>query len=284
MNHKVSTTALSTALALTSAVPALAHDGRRLDIQINDDQIVTQGYISGSNPVDDGNGIRRDYYNAVHSHWGTIAGSSVTSLPGFDIEAPSDLGGRGLTLTVEGAYKWADAPFADFAGGHSHTHASGSHTAPMHSSPTHFMPDFQLLDGQEEAIDLYFTNVPTASAVRSSTLDTLDSIALSDSVALDAHYDLRFEYLAGSGGSLINSAAPLTDVYLLKVKLTADGNDAPAESDSIHIILSPAGTNVAGSHGLSLAIEEHLGTPIPEPASLALLAMGGLALAGRRRG
>ncbi|MEM9418556.1 MAG: PEP-CTERM sorting domain-containing protein [Planctomycetota bacterium] len=283
MKLKVTTTALSAALALTTAVPALAHDGRRLDIQINDDQIVTQGYISGSNPTDDGNGIVRDYYNAIHSHWGSSTFGSSSSLPGFDIDAPSDLAGRNLTLTVEGAYKWADAPFSDFAGGHGYMHASASHAAPLHDGMgMHFMPDFQLLDGQEEAIEIYFTNNPTTPAVRSSTLGTLDSITLSDSVVLDAHFDLRFDYLAQENGNLTNSDAPLTDVYLLKVNLTADGANAPSQSDSIHIILSPAGTTVTGSHGLSLAIEEHLGTPIPEPASIALLALGGMALVGRR--
>ena len=51
--------------ALTTTV--CAHDGRRLEIKVVDNQLVAQGYVS--NGVDDGGGLVRPYYNTIHGHW-----------------------------------------------------------------------------------------------------------------------------------------------------------------------------------------------------------------------
>ena len=91
-----------------------AHDGRRFDITVIDNQLYAQGYLS--NPVagsDDGGGLVRPYFNAVHSHFSNSnSGSNAfADLPGFDIRVSNarELQGHDLVLTLIGSGKW-DSP------------------------------------------------------------------------------------------------------------------------------------------------------------------------------
>jgi hypothetical protein len=258
-------TAITTAILMGSAY---GHDGRRLDIQVVDGQLVTQGYISGQTPVDDGNGIRRDYYNAIHGHWDSIGGIlSRATLPGFDIEDQADLLGDELWLTLTGVKKWADAPFADFVGGHGEHGGHGGHTASDIGG--HFMPGFIAIPNDE------WVEVGFGGPLSLNTPVRLDS-----SVGSEGHYDLTFDYQTGA--PLSAGLAPDTVLYLVEFELSTS-DPSILSSDTIHVILSPSGMTVEGSHGLSLATEEALGTPVPEPSTLAIAVLL-LVLMRRRRG
>lgn len=249
---------------------AYAHDGRRFDVQVVDNQLVALGYISGNNPADDGNGLVRSYYNALHGHWeniGTIA--SRADLPGFDINGQSSLIGDELWLEMTAIKKWSNAPFADFA--HSHGHGHGQHNMPKHdgrSSGT-ATPKFLTIP-TDESIDVRFNGV---------SLDLGSPIRLDDNLAASAHYDLSFDYYAGD--PLGVELAPADAIYLVEFELST--SDASIQSsDTIHVILSPSGMMVPGSHGLSLATEVALGTPVPEPALIGAVVFAPLLLRRRR--
>lgn len=246
-------TALFTALL---AGPAAAHDGRRFDVQVIDDKLVAQGYISGSNPTDDGNGVVRDYYNAIHGHWESIGNTlSRSTLPGFDVDQEGDLSGDELWLTVTGVKKWSDAPFDDYATGGHHHGVAPQHSGAHHGGPVH--PDFMPVPA-DEWVQVGFNGNPL-------TTDT--PLLIDPSVGQAGHYDLTFDYQAGS--PLAAALAPDTALYVVELRLsTSDPSILP--SDTIYAILSPPGASVAGSHGLSLATEAALGTPVPEPAAMGL--------------
>ena len=259
---KITTAALLTATMVSAAH---AHDGRRFDIQIKDGQLITQGYISGDNPTDDGNGLIRDYYNAIHAHWENIGGIlSRATLPGFDVHNQSDLLNDELWLTETGVKKWADAPFSDYAGGHNGH--GGAHTI-SHSTGHgggHFSPGFIDIPA-DEWVEVSFSVNNVNTPLPFNTPFLIDS-----SVGNEGHYDLTFDYQ--SGNPLAADVSPDTALYLVAFQLsTSDPSILP--SDTIHAILSPPGASVPGSHGLSLATEEALGTPVPEPASLAVVAL-----------
>lgn len=252
---------------------ALAHDGRRFDIQVIDGQLVAQGYISGSDPVDDGNGVVRDYYNAIHGHWAGLPNEttpvfSSASLPGFDLYDQAELVGFDLYLSVLGVKKWSDAPFADFtAGGDDH----GGHAPAMTTDHGDgFMPHFLAIP-VDEAITVKLTSTGTQI--------TGTPLLIDDAVGSEGHYDLTFDYFAGDP-TLANAVAPTDALYLVELQLTAPGSGV-AGSEVIHVILSPLAD---GSHHLSLATEQYLGTPVPEPGTLlGLAAVGGMLLSRRRR-
>jgi hypothetical protein len=268
MQHFKKTIAtLLVATCLTGA--ATAHDGRRFDVQVHDSQLAARGYISGNNPTDDGNGIVRDYYNAIHAHWDNIGGLlSRATLPGFDINDTPELLGDELWLEITGVKKWSDAPFADFA----HTHGvHDGHSQPqaaMHHGG-HASPDFVLLSANE-SVQVGFNGTP---------LSPNTPLQLDASIGASAHYDLTFDYY--SGDPLFASVAPEDALYLVEMQLsTSDTSILPSET--IYTILSPSGMTVPGSHGLSLATEIALGTPVPEPASLFVLGVLPALLCRRR--
>ncbi|MEM9345690.1 MAG: PEP-CTERM sorting domain-containing protein [Planctomycetota bacterium] len=260
-------------IAAVFAEAASAHGGRRYDVKVIDNQIVAHGYIStgaddmGDNlPVaNDGDPLYRTYYNAVHAHWDNIGNAiSRSTLPGFDVDDTPELQGDELWLTITGAKKWTDAPFADFAG----SHGSG------HSGHGHFTPDFVALEPEESILVQSLDNGLLAP------LSPNTAFQLDDGVANGGHYDLVFDFYAGN--PLAHTLAPDSAVYVVEMQLsTSDASILP--SDTIYAILSPSGTSVPGSHHLSLATEAALGTPIPEPTSLGLIAVGGVLLARRRR-
>lgn len=89
--------------------PAFGHSGRRFEILVNEGQLVAQGYITPGQP-DDGGGLIRPYYNAIHGHWENLGGSAFADLPGFDIFTPGSLAGHDVTLELLGASKWVSPP------------------------------------------------------------------------------------------------------------------------------------------------------------------------------
>ena len=246
---------------------ALAHDGRRMDVQVVGDQLVTQGHITGNNPIDDGNGLVRDYFNAIHSHWGTDPSNRFSSadLPGFDLDNESELIGDELWLELIGVKKWSDAPFGDFAtGGHQGAgHANASHGGTAHPN---FLP---ITTG--ESVLMSFSSRVLAPGV---------PIQLTDDVGSAGHFDLNYDYLPSDPSSF--ELAPSDAIYLVEFQLSTS-DPAIDPSDTIRVILSPPGSEIDGSHGLSLATETALGTPIPEPATLSVLFAFVPAVLRRRR-
>ncbi|MBI1337092.1 MAG: PEP-CTERM sorting domain-containing protein [Phycisphaera sp.] len=222
---------------------ALAHDGRRFEVQVINGQLYAQGYISGTTPVDDGNGIVRPYLNAVHAHW---AGSpSSADLPGYDIEHQEDLEGYTLNYTVTGGTRW---------------NIVNNPTSVLEAlDPTEML---QVIKGIGE-----FTNT-----------DLLGSIQLFSSVPAHGHVDLTFDYNQGSPDKLPTDA-PLDYLYVLEGFLSTDAPGI-ASSGTIYTIFAPMGM---AYHPKGLALESFLGQNIPEPASVVLLGAGMFALAQRRR-
>jgi len=55
----------------------MAHDGKRLDIVVIDYQLFAQGYLSGTDPVDDGGGIVRPWMNTIHSHFTNVGTNNI---------------------------------------------------------------------------------------------------------------------------------------------------------------------------------------------------------------
>lgn len=225
-------------LAVAISTAALAHDGRRFEVQIINGQLVAQGYIS--NAVDDGGGVVRPYVNAIHGHFANLPGPTVAAsatLPGFDIpNNTAPLVGHDLTLEITGGAKW---------------------TSPATSGPVNLSP----LDPADEIfVSKGVTTVSTASPGTVSLLANYDG---TNGIDLDLSYDIILEpagVLYVVNGVLGTSAPGILD------------------SNPISIILSPDGANpMERLHHPSLYLESQVGQFIPEPTSLAMLgAMAGL--------
>lgn len=306
-NHQ--TILLTSLVACAIAGSALGHDGRRFDVKVVDNQLVAHGYISsgvddmGSNlPADNpGDPLYRTYYNAIHAHWSTQFDLfSSADLPGFDINDTPELDGQDLWLELKGVKKWSAAPFVDFAGGHGHgsghahggggggssaTHTmSDAHTA-MHADPMHGSHD------ASDSFQPHFESILTGETVEviwngntNTTLTQGVPVELRSASESFNHFDFSFNYLPdGFVQGDISTAAPVPNDALFLVELELSTSDPTiANSQTIYAIFSPLGSQVDGSHGLSLATEAALGTPIPEPASLAVLLALAPALLRRR--
>lgn len=239
---------LATACVALLPTVAFAHDGRRFDIKIIDDKLTAHGYISGSDPVDDGGGIVRPYYNALHGHWANNPAPGVdaasTDLPGFDLFAGGVLTGSSLSLTLTGALKWE---------------------APPMMPPPGTIPDLVALDPTEEIFvgfggDFVSTEDP-------GTLLLAPNISAGGLTDIDLTYDIGSE--------------PSGVLYVLEFVLSTDAPGVLA-SDTINVILSPDGdTSADRLHHAALFLEGYLGTPVPAPGTGALLAGVGI-LAFRR--
>lgn len=95
---------------------AVAHDGKRIEIEVQNDQIVGQGYLfsSDGDPTNDGGGIIRPYVNAIHSHFTPVGNTGLyNNATGFDLRESAPFEGADLILTLTGAGKWANPPAQD---------------------------------------------------------------------------------------------------------------------------------------------------------------------------
>lgn len=251
---------LQSLMIVSMASVAVAHNGRRFDVQIHNDQLFAQGYLSGTNPTDDQGGIVRPYFNALHDHWGNVGGVAIASLPGFDIntsdifsppETVIRLAGHNLILTMTGSGKWHNP-----SGGH------GGHGGEGEGMPT-LMP----LDASE------IINVGYDVQDDIGT-DSLGSFALAEDIRGPVS-DIDLQY-----SILLN---PTNTLYYIQWQLSTDAPGI-ADSDPIYTILSPDPDATDGLHHPSLALESHFGiSSVPEPSTIAAIALGAIGAATRRR-
>ncbi|MGB0766345.1 MAG: PEP-CTERM sorting domain-containing protein [Phycisphaeraceae bacterium] len=240
------TTAL---LIVGMALPAAAHDGRRFEVKVVDNRIVAHGYISGAGAIDDGGGLVRAYYNALHGHFDNITESlALADLPGFDLDDEADaLIGYDLIWTATGFHRWA---------------------SPTTSGPVELvgMP-------RDEVIEVKLGEVSVFSDALESgptSLTLLSDFDGDNGLDLDLSYRFR-------------GPNPVGELFVIESVLRTDAPGI-ADSASVYTILSPDGsTPMQKLHHPSLYLESVLGSAVPEPASgLGLCVLLGLGL-GRRR-
>ncbi|MEZ6241976.1 MAG: GC-type dockerin domain-anchored protein [Phycisphaerales bacterium] len=212
------------AVATLAAAPTLAHNGRRMEIKIVNDALVAQGY--NSTGEDDGAGVVRPYYNAIHDHWENLgAGLGATAdLPGFDIFEAGPLVGHSVTLTLNAGFKWVDPPLMPPAG---------------------TVPDLTPLDGADEVF--VTLGLDSASTNSPGPLTLSASVPAGGAEDIDLTYDIGVE--------------PSGVIYVLEFTLstTAPGVE---DSSTVYILLSPDGaTPEEKLHPASLYLEQYLGTP-----------------------
>lgn len=158
------------AVATLAAAPTLAHNGRRMEIKIVNDALVAQGY--NSTGEDDGAGVVRPYYNAIHDHWENLgAGLGATAdLPGFDIFEAGPLVGHSVTLTLNAGFKWVDPPLMPPAG---------------------TVPDLTPLDGADEVF--VTLGLDSASTNSPGPLTLSASVPAGGAEDIDLTYDIGVE-------------------------------------------------------------------------------------------
>lgn len=188
-------------LNIAAASCALAHDGRRFEVKVIDGKIVAHGYVS--NGVDDGGGVIRPYYNALHGHWENNPSPAITAasadLPGFDIlDEADELIGHDLTYQLLGGKKW---------------------TSPVEGGPV-VLED---LAPSEIFVTYGFDTLSTASG---GSLTLLSIFNGSNGDDLDLSYDIADK--------------PIGVVHLLELRLSTDAPGIEA-SDTIYTILTPQG-------------------------------------------
>lgn len=228
--------------------PLAAHDGRRFDVTVINNQLYAQGYLSGSNPTNDGGDIIRPYFNAVHSHFSNSnsGANAFADLPGFDIRVSNaaELQGHDVLLTLIGSGRW-DSPLAQ--------------------DGTGLAQDFGVPNLSDLATgETVFVSNAT-ELVDTSTLGTLtlaENIS-GDVLDIDLDYEINFQ--------------PVNAIHFLEWELSTT-NPEIEDSLSVYTILSPDGVGpVERLHFQSLALERHFGvqaivTSIPEPSSAVCLA------------
>jgi hypothetical protein len=235
-------------LASASLVSAaLAHGGRRFDIQVVDNRLVAQGYISTG--VDDGGGIVRPYVNALHGHWENNPSPAITAasadLPGFDVFSGSPLLGHDITLTLMGGRQWLNPAVSD------------RHEGEIHLDPLGATEIFVSFGGTSHS-----TTAP-------------GSFLLTDNVGPGGELDIDLSYDI--------AARPSNVIYVLDFVLSTNAPGV-SSSDTVHVILSPDPLGVGGGlHHPSLLLESYLGTVIPTPSAGAVALLAGLFGVTRRR-
>ena len=255
MNLVRTTYAIVMLVSITAV--ASAHDGKRIEILVQDDKIVGQGYLfSGDGmPSDDGGRITRPYQNAIHSHFTQVGSLPVyNNVTGFDLRESEPFDGADLILTLTGAGKWANPPAQD-----------GTRLAQDFGTPqlSPLDPGENIEVGYEFQPDIS-TDSPGSFTLVSSVSGPATDIDLAPLVEFD----------------------PSGSIYYLEWTLSTT-QPGISNSDSIYTILSPPGMGpVQRMHFQSLALERHLGvqaTAVPEPGSLTSLVLVGLMIAARRK-
>lgn len=241
---KVPNTFPAAFLSASFALPALAHDGRRFEVQVNaEGQLIAQGVNTGA--VNDGAPDIRPYLNAIHGHWTNSAtgGNAFADLPSFDLfDPPAEFEGADLTLTLDDAFKWAAPPMMPAAG---------------------TVPGIEAL-GPGETIFVSFGGTTLSTDAFGESLTLLEPVPVGGQGDLDLSYEI--------------ASQPDNVIYVLQFTLGTDALGI-ADSDPVYAILLPQGQ----LHHAGLYTESYLGTPIPEPGSLAALAVVGVIARPRRR-
>ena len=233
---KTGATFVCAAGMLVAITSASAHDGRRFRIEVVDDTLVAQGYISGANPSDDGGGVVRPYINAIHGHWENNPAPGVNAasadLPGCDLFSGGALTGYSVTLTLHGATKWMDPPMMPPAG---------------------TVPELVALESGEEIFVSYGGELVSSASP--------GAMVLLENVQSGGHLDLDLSFDIGMNPSAV--------LFALEFTLSTD---APGVADSgpVSIILSPDGsTMMERLHHAALYLETRLGQTLGCEADLA---------------
>lgn len=238
---------LAIATGLTQFNLLNAHEGRRLEVVVIDNQIFAQGYLSGLNPVDDGGGIVRPYLNSIHGHFEEpLPGTYISTLPGFNLFDYQAFEGHELMLELLGVQKWV-SPVVD--------------DTPVLSP---------LAIG--ETIGIGFPMQPSIDSDSLGSFDLITSVsATAPSLDIDLSYAINVD--------------PADTLYVLRWQISTDASGILA-SDSVYTILGPPGVGPTERlHFQSLQLEAELGfTAVPEPSCLMFLfAVGAMAGTRRRR-
>lgn len=253
MHHR-STLILAAAAAMFPAFSVLAHDGHRFEVEVHNNKLYAQGYISSG--IDDGGGVTRPYFNVIHDQWTNIPFAtpviSTANQPGIDIHAVDELEGYNFQLKVIGAQKWQGFNLVD----------------PITLSP---------LDANR-AIGISYSAPPVTWTLYTNAPGTLQTFAVS--LGEENHFDLTFNVFTNT---LSPAIAPTDAIYIVDFQILTNAPGI-APSDTVHALFIPQGA--ASGVAAALRLEDFLGSQIaevPEPASFALLAAGGVMLLSRRR-
>ena len=254
MNSKTFFTA--SIVALLTVTTTFAHGGRRFDVVVIENQIFAQGYNSGDST--DGAPRIRPYLNAIHTHWAPGVGTGAIDLPGFDVFQSDtvEVQGENFTYSYEN-----DANL--LSGFDLNLQLVG---AGKWDNPGDGAIDLGSLDGEVlgfgTAVGL-LTSETIGSDSPQLTLIAANDWA--DPTDIDPDYSIDTD--------------PTSALYFLQFQLSSS-NPLIQNSDPISVVFAPNGQ----FHPQALQLESALGTSaVPEPASVSLLAIGGLGLFLRRR-
>ena len=249
--HQNFISAIAAVAATACLAPsALAHDGRRFEIQIHDGQLFAQGYLSGADPMDDGGGIVRPYVNSMHSHWANHVVPAIDyasgTLPGFDIFGSTALDGFELTLTLNAASKWVNPPLMPAPG---------------------TVPNLVPLEAGE-TVTISRGN-PRTNTDNPGTFVLEAAVGIGGTVDMDPLYEIE--------------KRPEGEIYVFEWILATNAPGIEA-SEPIYVLLSPAGdTPQIRLHHASLYLEQYFGTQVPAPGAAVLLGAAGVFASRRKR-